>query len=74
MLRYIANSDPPSGKRLIGNGFIFQQDNDPKHTALRVKSYLEQKELSGDDQSPDLSSIEFLWDYFDQRKAEKQPK
>ena len=28
-------------KRLIGNGFIFQRDNDPKHTANAVKSYLQ---------------------------------
>ena len=33
----------PSGKRLIGNGYIFQHDNDPKHTANTVKSYLERK-------------------------------
>ena len=30
-----------SCKHLIGNGFIFQKDNDSKHTALKVKSYLE---------------------------------
>ena len=35
----------PSGKCLIGNGFIFQHDNDPKHTANAVKSYLEKKEF-----------------------------
>ena len=34
----------PSRKHLIGNGFIFQQDNDLKHTALKVKCYLERKE------------------------------
>ena len=33
----------PSGKRLIGNGFIFQHDNNSKHTANAVKSYLERK-------------------------------
>ena len=34
----------PFGKRLIGNGFIFQRDSDPKLTAIKVKSYLLQKE------------------------------
>ncbi len=33
----------PSGKCLIGNDFIFQHDNNPKHTANAVKSYLERK-------------------------------
>ena len=33
----------PSGKHLIGNWIIFQHDNDPKHTAHAVKSYLERK-------------------------------
>ena len=33
----------PSGKCLMGNGFIFQQDNDPKHIAQKEKSYLERK-------------------------------
>ena len=36
------------GKCLIGNVFIFLQGNDPKHAALKVKSYLEQKEQSED--------------------------
>ena len=77
----LTNSKIPSGKCLIGNGFIFQQDNDPKHTALKVKSYLERKEQSGDvqvkkwpPQSPDLNIIESLGDYLGQRKAAKQPK
>ncbi len=33
----------PSGKCLIGNDFIFQHDNNPKHTANAVESYLERK-------------------------------
>ena len=30
----------PSGRRLIDPRFTFQQDNDPKHTANKVKRYL----------------------------------
>ena len=55
----------PSGKHQISNGFIFQQNNDPKHISLKVKSYLKWKEQSGNDQvmiwppqSPDLNIIE----------------
>lgn len=28
---------------MTGNGFIFQHENDPKHIANAVKSYLERK-------------------------------
>ena len=38
----------PSGNEIIGNSFIIQQDNDPKHTRLKVKSLLERKKHSGD--------------------------
>ena len=51
----------PSGKCLIGNGFIFQYHNDPKHTANAVKSYLE---------SPDLNIIEAAWDHLDRESKE----
>ena len=27
----------PSGKHLVGNSFIFQQENDLKHTVLKAK-------------------------------------
>ena len=71
-----------SSQRLIGNGFIFLPDNDPKTHCIKVKkNYLERKEQSGDVQvmklplqSPDLNIIKSLWDYLDQRKAEKLPK
>ena len=70
-----------SGERLIGHGFIFLPDNNPKHTALKLKSYLKQKEQYEDvqimkwsPQSRDLNIIETLWVILDQRNADKQPK
>ena len=37
----------PDGKKLLGKGFVLQQDNDPKHTATSVKRYLNNKEIDG---------------------------
>ena len=56
----------PSGKHLIGNGFIFQHGNDPKHTANARKTA--DKTLTVMDwtpQIPDLNIIEAVWDRLD---------
>ena len=37
----------PSGLHLVGQGFILQQDNDPKHTSSRCQNYLRRKEQDG---------------------------
>ena len=70
----------PSGKGLSGNGFIFQHDDDPKHTANAVKSYLERKTadkiltvMDWPPQSPALNIIEAVWDHLD-RERKKKPK
>ena len=35
----------PSANRLNPEGFIFQQDNDPKHTSNVAKKYLQSKKI-----------------------------
>ena len=67
----------PSGLRLVDQGFVYQQDNDSKHTSKLCKNYLDKKEAKGKlqkldlpPQSPDLNPIEHLGDILDQNLEE----
>lgn len=49
----------PSGRGLISNGFIFQYNSDPKHTANAVKAWIENHA------DMNSSAESQRWDYWD---------
>ena len=65
-------SDKPSHLvRRMGLAFVFQQDNDPKHTSRMFKGYLTKEsdgvlhQMTLPPQSPNLNPIEMGWDELD---------
>lgn len=79
-LKILQDSAIPSGLSLIGSGFIFQQDNDPKHSSKLCQNFLNKKKaenilniMQWPSQSPDLSPIELVWDELDRRVKSRCP-
>lgn len=68
----------PSVRQLgMRRSWVFQQDNDPKHTSASTKSWMKKKKyklLEWPSQSPDLNPIEMLWFDLKQQVHARNPR
>jgi hypothetical protein len=71
----LANNLFPSAAKMGLDTFIFQQDNDPKHTSAHVKKFFEHKNVSvleWPSQSPDLNPMEHVWAHMKKELGKKR--